>query len=181
MMAELSRKTNTSQICKYGLCKNKEGVYSVERYVIDGRRVIDLFTGENLGILHKEVPREQKAVKVNGGKGWIKSLHYPAGLTKTQSTILSYVAQHPRIRKGDNAVICANRTVASTKQILDGAGVESYNSGIKALYGLKKRGILCKDNNIWYLNPYIAYKSFEGGAIKLSTLDLFESFRYGNK
>ena len=153
----------------------------MEEYTIEGRRVIGLYSGEIVGTLQKEIPHEQKAVKVNNNKGWIKSLHYPAGLTKTQSAILSYVAQYPRLRKGDNAIMCANRTIASTEHILKGAGLESYDSGIKALRGLKKRGIMAKVNNTWFLNPYIAYKSFEGGAIKISTLELFDSFRYGNK
>lgn len=153
----------------------------MDKYTIEGRKVIDLYSGEIVGTLRRETPREERAVKVNGNKGWIKSLHYPAGLTKTQSAILSYVAQYPHLRKGDNAIMCANRTIASTEHILDGAGVGSYDSGVKALRGLKKRGIMAKVNNTWFLNPYIAYKSFEGGAIKISTLELFDSFRYGNK
>lgn len=152
---------------------NKEWIFT---YDILGKKVINMDTGEIVGSLSKS--RVPTVAKINGGKGWVKLLYFPCNLSKTQGAILSYVAQHNRLRKGDNAVVCDNRTVASTKYILEGAGIDSYKTGIKALQELKKRGIMVKSNNTWFLNPYVAYKSHEGGIIKISTLELFEPFRF---
>ena len=121
---------------------------------------------------------KSKPITVKKDTGWLKCFYFPSGLSKGEGKVLSYILQHKRLRGYDNAVINKDGGTATTETILKNMGLSYTSANRRFIQGLKDRGIIAKNKGIIYLNPYIAYK---GATVLNTTLELFESYRYGEE
>ncbi len=121
---------------------------------------------------------KSKQTTVKKESGWLKCFYFPSGLSKGESKVLSYIAQHKHLRGYDNAVINKDGGTATAENILENMGLTYSSTNRRLIQGLKDRGIIAKDKGIIYLNPYIAYK---GATVSDNTLKIFDSYRYSEE